>query len=528
MATSLISAECRSSAEANDFFATRQGLLILRQTHQYCSMLSFTIPSGCYGLVTRHRADFDYMDEHGDTHAVWPAGLHFPYPPWVGVSYLITKQSTVFHLILDDCRTKDDITVDIDVVVTFRIMGDPDLGEDSNLVRKFVYELTPGGLERQLRDAVGEIARDSVRSIDHTEIYGMRSSINEDLESVIGSIEADESDLRLIPLSSSSSEASDSLSDILPQLPSRSGRSAAMVTRSSKKAKAIVNTLNERFNSQGVQILSVAIKNVLLPQEVQSQMEDEALSISARAEDLIHQEDAVRSTHMEDEIQAMIQRSRDNLQQEDQAALLRTNLQKVQLNDEMSQAKKSATEVREESGVRIQKFIARKEYEVQSVQDMTTAAAASIEMKTKSLTIEQIADAKKMNQYCLADAQLIAAKEEAEAERVMAEAEKKTASWVKRKKDFITSMKHMNVYDKLAGNEDLIVSAASDESISLLAVGDSILNQDIEKSDALSPTSVASEVALLKQIQPAEGKKKYNFEISDTINEENNQTGSEG
>jgi len=521
MATSLTSDVCRSSVEANDLFAIRQGLLVLRQSQQCCPLLSFTIPSGCYGLVTRHRADIDYMEEDGGTHAVWPAGLHFPYPPWVGVSYLITKQSSVFHLVLKDCRTKDNIAVDIDVVLTFRIMGDPDLGEDSNLVRKFVYELTPGGLERQLRDSVGEIVRASVRSTDHTDIYGLRSGIHEESDSVISENE------RVVELISSSSsfssndEANSSTYDIFPRSSSETSMSDKVVrARIGRKTEVMANTLNGRFNDQGVQILSVTIKNMLLPREVQSQMEDEALSISATAEELIREEDAIRSARMEDEIQSMLQKSSDNLLQEDQSRLLRSNLQEVQLNDEMSQAKKSATEVSEESRVRIQKFIARKEYEIQSVQDMTAAGAAAIEMKTKMLNTEQITNAKKMSDCCLADAKLISAKEEANTHRILAEAEKKTASWGKRRNDFITSLKKINVYNKLADNEDLIVTSSTEESTSLLAVADNILEQHSKESDDISPTSVAAEVALLKQMQStAKSKKKHGFEKIENIKE---------
>lgn len=519
MATSLTSDVCRSSIEADDFFATRQGLLVLRQTHQCCPALSFTIPSGCYGLVTRHRADIDYMDEDGGTHAVWPAGLHFPYPPWVGVSYLITKQSSIFHLVLKDCRTRDNITVDIDVVVTFRIMGDPDLGENSNLVRKFVYELTPGGLERQLRDSVGEIVRTSVRSTDHTEIHGLRSGIHEESDSVIN---ADERGTELIPSMSSSDEANSSTYAIYPRSPSETSKNDKVArVRIGRKTKVIANTLNERFNDQGVQILSVTIKNMLLPREIQSQMEDEALSISVKAEELVREEDAMRSARMEDEIQAMLQKSSDNLRHEDQSALLRSNLQEVQLNDEMSQAKKSATEVTEESRVFIKKCIARKEYAIQGVQDMAAAGAAAIEMKTKSLSTEQIADAKKMSVSCLSDAMLIASKENAETDRVLAEAEKTTASWSKRRNDFITSLKKINVYDKLADNEDLIFNTSSDESTSLLAVADNILEQQSSDSDALSPTSVAAEVALLRQLQTAGSRKKHDLEKLENIKEKN-------
>jgi len=42
------------------------------------------------------------------------------------------------------------VTVKIDVCLSFRIMGDPALGEDPALVRTFVHQLGPVELGRQL------------------------------------------------------------------------------------------------------------------------------------------------------------------------------------------------------------------------------------------------------------------------------------------------------------------------------------------------------------------------------------------
>ena len=69
--------------------------------------MSFTIPSGCYALVTRSETDLDYKDEYGRKHAVWPAGLHFPYFSRTGVSFFVTKRSTIFDIPVTRCITKD-------------------------------------------------------------------------------------------------------------------------------------------------------------------------------------------------------------------------------------------------------------------------------------------------------------------------------------------------------------------------------------------------------------------------------------
>ncbi len=178
MAQNLYSDEISSISEATDRFSSEKGLLLLRPHRPCCSSLHFTIPSGCYALVTRHGADEEYTRSDGSKSIVWPPGLHYPYPPWVHVSNLVTMQTIVMDLPVKACKTKDNVTVNIDVALAFRIMGDPDLGEDPNLVRIFVYELTPRGLEQQLRDAQDEEVRTLARSLKHTEIYGIRSGEN--------------------------------------------------------------------------------------------------------------------------------------------------------------------------------------------------------------------------------------------------------------------------------------------------------------------------------------------------------------
>lgn len=174
MATALISDDCKHVADANEMFAEQKGLLILRPGHG-AAKFWLTVPSGCYALVTKHGADLDYESKDGQKSAVWPAGLHACYPPWVKVSHLVNMESIILDLPVKACKTKDNVTVNIDVGLAFRIMGDKKLGEDPDLVRKFVHQVKPRGLEQQLRDAQEEAVRALARSLKHTEIYGIRS-----------------------------------------------------------------------------------------------------------------------------------------------------------------------------------------------------------------------------------------------------------------------------------------------------------------------------------------------------------------
>ena len=90
------------------------------------------------------------------------------------ISHLITKQAIVVHLpAVEQCKTKDDVVVDITTTIAIRIMGDAELGEDPDLVRKFVHELNPRGLDEQLRIAHAEALRRLAGSTKRADIYGM-------------------------------------------------------------------------------------------------------------------------------------------------------------------------------------------------------------------------------------------------------------------------------------------------------------------------------------------------------------------
>eukprot|EP00956_Cyclotella_meneghiniana_P008074 scaffold10767_cov65-Cyclotella_meneghiniana.AAC.5 len=185
MATTLYSDNSRLSS-ASERFQSEPGLLLLRPSRGVKPYIC--IPSGMYALVSRHGADIKYIDRvSGRSSYVWPAGLHLA-APWVRISALVTQQTVVLDLPVKACKTKDNVTVNINVALAFRIMGNGELGEDPELVRKFVYELKPRGLEQQLRDAQDEAVRGLARSLKHTEIYGIRSGHTNKMKEMLGSV----------------------------------------------------------------------------------------------------------------------------------------------------------------------------------------------------------------------------------------------------------------------------------------------------------------------------------------------------
>lgn len=72
-------------------------------------------------------------------------------------------------------KTADNVTVNLDCAVVFRIMGDVTKGEDPELVRTFVHEVTPVGFQGQLTDALAEEVRFLARSLKHDEVNTCRT-----------------------------------------------------------------------------------------------------------------------------------------------------------------------------------------------------------------------------------------------------------------------------------------------------------------------------------------------------------------
>ena len=71
---------------------------------------------------------------------IWPPGFYC-FKPGQTVSHLVAKQMVVFDTPVKDCRTKDNITCNIDVVIVFSIKR----------ARPFVYDLGPEKFDGLLR-----------------------------------------------------------------------------------------------------------------------------------------------------------------------------------------------------------------------------------------------------------------------------------------------------------------------------------------------------------------------------------------
>lgn len=98
----------------------------------------------------------------------------------------------------------------------------------------------------------------------------------------------------------------------------------------------------------------------------------------------------------------------------------------------------------------------------------------------------------------LAAANLTAAKNRAEASRVLARAEGIIAPYLAKKNEHITNMKQIEVYRKLASNHNFLLCDSDDSDTNVVVVADSILSEARNRGH-ISRSAVLAELALLRK-----------------------------
>merc|ERR1719359_536217 len=206
---------------------------------------------------------------------------------------LVTMQSVVFNMPVKNCKTQDNVSVEINLAIVFRICGDVEKNEDPMLVRNFVYKVTPRGLEQQLIDACEEATRSLARTLLHTEVYGLRTDIGgKKLQVHSGASDDHGGDLEG---DAALREAGVADSDTAAAAANK-GRSVAADMRRS---------LNDQFTPQGVAISDVIITDVQLPDVIVQQMAEKTTVIAQNAAQKMNQEYEMLTLKQQEEIETL-------------------------------------------------------------------------------------------------------------------------------------------------------------------------------------------------------------------------------
>jgi hypothetical protein len=177
-------------------------------------------------------------------------------------------------------------------------MGDVGKGEDPVLVRKFVHEVTPSGLEQQLKDAMAEEVRSLARALKHTDVYSLRSGaatvaaepieqgrgggskgVKPGMGTAAKSLEPGFEDV-----SSFGGGAAEEAKGDGVEMTAQAAAEARPMDEGEASTRLGVDVtqmmeknLNEQFVPQGVMIHDIMIQNVSLPDDINQQMSNKTL-----------------------------------------------------------------------------------------------------------------------------------------------------------------------------------------------------------------------------------------------------------
>eukprot|EP00581_Thalassiosira_minuscula_P016991 CAMPEP_0183715556 /NCGR_PEP_ID=MMETSP0737-20130205/9716_1 /TAXON_ID=385413 /ORGANISM="Thalassiosira miniscula, Strain CCMP1093" /LENGTH=587 /DNA_ID=CAMNT_0025944657 /DNA_START=10 /DNA_END=1774 /DNA_ORIENTATION=+ len=491
----LSSVDIRDAGAANSVFGGDTSVMVARPGKICCAfpLFWFTIPEGFYALVTRHGAHQDYVDSKGKKSPVWPSGLHLG-PPWLKVSHLVTKQAILFNTQIKGCKTKDNVTAFIDVSIILRVMGDdPEKtpGDDPENVFKFVHEVTPAGLQAQLQDAQAEAVRTLARSVYHTEVFGLRNVAHSELEGVQEKLFSAEAMER-------GGAATQEEKDMLGEHDYYDSLEAGFnVEAGASITEAMKVRLNRQFNKQGIQILDVAIKDITLPDQIQSQMSQKTMVISQNAMQRMQQKHAMQSLLQEEEIKTLNQTHDLNKIELEKDGEYDVMMAKFKLDALRAENDRNIQSIETQMSIDVELVKAESDLTCQRIEDETKMETEKIREQCIADSEESLANAKAEVEILLAEGELEVAKNIAKGEKAIFKAEGIAAPLNRRLNDHISNMHLLKAQSAMAENERLvIVGTEGGSAANSLLQADAALSSLPEHMDDQSRETLLTEMAI--------------------------------
>jgi regulator of protease activity HflC (stomatin/prohibitin superfamily) len=526
MARTLFSMDIPDTLSAPMVFGAKGngGLLVARPGNNwavpYCS-----VPEGFYAMVTLNGAEILYSFDNGTQSLVWPAGF-FISGPFKKVSHLVTKQTIIFDAPVKGCKTADNVTVQIDVSVAFRIMGDARRGEDPNLVGKFVHQVTPSGLESQLKDALAEEIRTLARSLKHTQVYacrtgiktavatphvsrsggaGKRSGYDNESDDDEGFVHAEAEGIQMTPPATAPLVASAPAQ--LDEIEEGDGRGIDVTAEMKERQTA-------QFMHQGVMISDVMIQDVVLPQAIVQQMSNKSLVRSKQEYEMMEQRfemqaislnNATRARevdHAEFQEKAEVEGGRDTQASSDTFSE-RKAVRDRELQDYLEHSRQEVSQLSAET----KEMCISLDFEKKRVYQ-----GLALEAEEESATI--IAEASARVRETAVAAELAKAKHTANAELVIADAEAKADELLETRRKLEIADAQLDTYEAFVRNKSVVISASKDVSLNKMLISDNVL---ADQAAGKTHNTMLAELNVLRMASAAYGIDKNTY-IPDNSN----------
>jgi len=364
----------------------------------------------------------------------------------------------VYDAPVKECPTADDVFVEIDVCVVLHIKD----GQDS--VRDFVFKLGPERLESMLKAYQEEAVRSMARQKKYSNIYDLMDLDEPGPNQPLPKKEVSKSQTSPSMPGQGIELTGSKQTSAFTKLEEKDHHDESLSEVNEQLAN-IKRVMNEKLNEYGVNVYSITITNVHLPDQFRKQMEDATTFDSKN-----------KKAYAEQKYNLMV---------------IEDNEKRSEANQRMNEAKKEAMAENEQKMATEMRQTALYEAETRAlIADIDEKLNAdSLDIRTSSeLRVAQLAKAKELitaqldaeanaeSRTILSEMEAFINKSKAEAKAVVAKnnaatlaaqavAEQVASTKLRQRRDFEAKMAHLRVLKNLSSNNKLVLSGTNKDSV---------------------------------------------------------------
>ena len=387
--------------------------------------------------------------------------------PFTRISHLVTKSYCVFDIPVKGCKTSDNVTVTIDCSIVFRIMGDEKKNEDPELVRTFVHQVTPNGLEDQLKDAMAEEIRTLARSLKHTSVFTCRRG-PPPVNVTPAAAEAKQGDKTEKGSGGGGGGSGPGVEMVEARELDEEEEESWLgedVTRNME------TRLNKQFMPQGVQIHDIMIQNISLPSEIMDQMSNKTMVKSKQDYEVMEQTFEMQSIRLKNEAAKL---KLDHTEAQDLAKVEGgRNIQasRDQLKERQAERNKYLEDYNQQTQVEVSKVRAAMVEDTTRLEFEYLQVKQTLKLQSEEEAARVVAHTEAQVAELHAEAKLKIAELQGEAKKAMASAELAANAFLAKSRDFELRAKQLEVYAALAANKDVVLSHTDTADFNMLLLG---------------------------------------------------------
>mmetsp|Transcript_32202 Transcript_32202/g.48024 ORF Transcript_32202/g.48024 Transcript_32202/m.48024 type:complete len:412 (-) Transcript_32202:202-1437(-) len=365
-------------------------IVLVPQSPTFAS-LALNVPSGPFVLYQRWYKDMGQLSP----------GVIWFWPFWNRISHIVTRATITYNAPARDCPTADNVMVNVDLSLTFRI------GPDADAARNFVYRLGAHRFDELLSAETEEAIRGLVYSVTHDKVNDLREEF----------------------------------------------------------ALGMLSTLNSKVNIYGVQITNVKITDVQLPRELQLRLERTTAFKTKMGEQEKSHENRVRVLEDEatKELET-IRKSNARKIQQIVAEQKRYEIERREM-EEKAKGEARVQEVTAMTRADVALKKAKGEEVVEKVRARQNAEALLKGTQVKSQTMKIEADRKANVMIKNSEAALKVSESNAAAMIAKAEAEAEGAEALAEKRRYELEWARLKVLEKIAGKGRKFITGDKGEAI---------------------------------------------------------------